>query len=152
MKVTKEFKQELKKDNDISFDIRKTGDSVFLCDVTFTYWKKAEIIKQSSYNGFSANLRSFKHGENPYTAHFSEIAKSGNIQALEKLLKVGDDIRFTGQGANNNKLLDDAGLFHDFLQVSIIRYNKDGQAKEIIRNLTISDNVNANNSARSIKA
>lgn len=112
------------------------------------YGKKVEVRKTWLVD---ATLRTYEKGlslddnlKQHCVASMGFINSGLNVESsVIKILKAGDDISFQFIGANNNQLLNDAGLFHD--QLNIIIKRKDHKLK-----FRLDDQVSGDTSARMV--
>jgi hypothetical protein len=157
--ITKEFIKDLKKADNVSIRILDDTATLTTCikeKVNHkTGWMKPEI--KTEHNGFKATLPS------GFTKAWFWDSYKGlyGFQALQYLIKPGDEVSFSVE-VNNNGYLDKAmipaeawsaenakyhstyhNLYHEVLQARIVRNNK-----VIVQRLHIGDQISVDNSAR----
>ena len=114
MKITKEFIKDLKKANNISVRIKRTGNFESTANLTLTVkektnskgWVKPEI--RTDYNSFPASLPT-GYNEAWYWSSYKELS---GFEALQHIIRDGDELRFHSM-INNNGYLDKAMIPHD---------------------------------------
>lgn len=81
----------------------------------------------------------------PKSAHFYTMYINGCWSIFRQFLKPGDHVDFAFR-TNQSQLLNDCGLYHDELIVSVKR-----NGRTIVRNMVLEDEITMGNTCRAIK-
>ena len=136
MKVTKQFKKDLKKADTI---VLRFNEKISI------ELKEDDIEKKGWIKPGNENIYTYEPNTYPNACFVSMYCKRTAWTMLAGFIKVDDDLFFHCT-TNNNQYLDNANLFHDILYCTIYRNDK-----MIIDDYILESSICPDNSARAIK-